>query len=454
MSSLSSTINKENCRETKNNHDNLINKNKTLFILDAGLAQTMTSLCTGAFLTAYALYLGGGYIAIGVLNAVLCFGVIIQIPSTIFVENYPENRKHIAVIMLTISRILLILAGFLPLILQKNYRFESFFILYLGFVLIGNIGGCAFGAWFRDAFSPMLLYNVITSRFTISTLMSAVVSLFAGFALEGIKIKYPNIIGHAYSYTFVIAGTFGIGSSIALNLINTYNSFQKTLLITKRNFKLFSEPIKDTIFIKVLLFIALWNFIFNLINPFLPVFFLKRTNFSLLFVICLTVINQLATVLSFPVWQKYSLSFGAKSLLSLCTPLFFLSVLSLIPLPSINSESLITALSIISNVLYGFFVGGIVLCITNLVFQKSPEGKSTAYLSLNNAFSGLVAGISSISAGYFANVLNHSPYTVQIDSFKIMMSGLEILFFIGGIVGIFSVICIPLLIPSNVLKDS
>lgn len=453
MTSAIDSIEKENSRCTIISQNLLVNRNKSLFVWDAGLAQSMTNLCTGAFLTAYALYLGGGYLAIGVLNAVLCFGLIIQIPSTVFIEIYSEFRKSIAVGMLTLSRISLILAGLLPLVLQKDARFSCFFILYLGFVLIGNIGGCAFSAWFRDAFPPMLLYDVITRRFIISTLMGAVVSLLAGFAIEGIKINHPDMLGYAYSYTFVIAGLLGIGSSIALSLINTCPINSNSPVKIKNTFKIFLEPMQNIVFIKVLIFTALWNLIFNLINPFLPVFFLKRTNLSLLFVICLTVINQMATVLSFPIWQRYSLAFGAKSLLSLCIPLFFTSVLTLIPLPSIHSEKSITILSILLNAFYGFFLGGIVLCLTNLIFQKSPEGKSTAYLALNNSVSGFVAGISSISAGHFANVLNCSPHILKIGDFTMVLNGVEVLFFIGGIAGIISAISIPLLIPSNVLKE-
>lgn len=454
MSANNAEMTDEESRKHQSSETAYFNRNKVLFITDAGLAQSMTNLCTGAFLTAYALYLGGDYFSIGILNAVLFFGLIIQIPSTLIVEKYPESRKLVAVSMLTISRISLILSGILPLILSQESRFGAFFILYLVFVLIGNIGGCAFGAWFRDAFSPLVLYQVITSRFTISVLSGAIVSFIAGIVIEIVKEKYVGFTGYAYSCTFVVSGLLGIGSSISLYLIHSTNVFPSQQKNRKVSIKIFLEPIRNNVFMKVLFFTALWNFLFNLINPFIPVFFLKRTVFSLLFVICLTVINQFSTVLSFSIWQRYSLTFGAKSLLYLCTPLLFLSVLGLIPLPSLHSRNLTTVLSITLNIFNGFFLGGIILCLTNLIFQKSPEGKSTAYLALSNSVSGFMAGISSLSTGYLARILNSYPVTIRIQEFTLDLTGIEIIFLISAVVGIFFTMSVSSLIPSNVLKDS
>ena len=52
----------------------LLRSDKILFVADAGLAQSMTNLCTGAFLTAYALYLGGDYFSIGIPNRASVLG--------------------------------------------------------------------------------------------------------------------------------------------------------------------------------------------------------------------------------------------------------------------------------------------------------------------------------------------------------------------------------------------
>ncbi|MCA1901377.1 MAG: MFS transporter [Candidatus Hydrogenedens sp.] len=439
-----------------------IEKNKTLFVIDATLAQGMLNLTTGAFLSAYALYLGASYVAIGILGALMPLSQILQVPSTLLIERY-QKRKTIAVFALTISRIAILLCGFLPFIFTNNHIFSLFFLLYLTYVTAGNIGGCAFGTWFRDSFNPDTFYHVLTQRFIYATLMGAIVSFIGAFGLEFIKHNFSSYLSFGYASIFTFAGVLGLGSSIALFNIYDFNkpSFH-TLINTSSQqtlISLFREPIKNKVFLKVMIFCVIWNTIVNFANPFLPVFLMKKIGYSLLIVVCLTVINQFSNVVSFSFWRKFSLRYGYRSLLYFCVPLFFSTVFLWFLGAELRNPQLQWYVILILHILSGASVAGINLCLTNLIFLSSPQGKATAHLALNSSLNGLVAGITPILAGLVASfgkitdipmkpTFNIFQPIVMLFNNQIEITGLDLVMIITGIIGIFSAIAIRYLIPN------
>lgn len=465
MSIIAST----NQKELQDINNSYTDKNKNFFVIDATLAQGMTSLSTGAFLSAFALYLGASYIVVGLLNALIPLAQILQIPATFLVEKYPK-RKFIVLFALTLSRVAVLLCGLIPLFFIKSQVLPVFFVLYILYVSSANIGGCAFSTWFRDFFNPDTFYHVLTQRFIFATLLGAVASFTGAFGLEFIKDNYPQYILAGYSGIFTFAGILGLGSSWALynirDMLTPYTS--QFCPLPQENFfwKPFKESLENVQFRRTMLFCIIWNAIFNFANPFLPVFLMKRLGYSLLIVICLTVIHQFANIISFAFWKKFSTRYGNRALLYLCIPIFFTTVISWFISAELRDTTAQWYFILSLHIISGICVAGINLCLTNLIFSTTPRGKATAPLALNSSLNGLVAGIAPILAGYvaeygtllqisnrtFLNILQ-SPIQHFFTS-TIQITGLDLVMIISGIVGIGSAITIHLLIPSHLSSDS
>lgn len=451
------------------NIENTIQKNKFLFVIDATFAQGLTSLSTGAFLSAFALYLGASYVVVGLLAALVPLAQMLQFPATFLVEWYPK-RKFIAVSALTLGRTAALLCGFIPLLFEKSKILPIFFVLYIIYVTFSNIGSCAFSAWFRDSFNSDTFSHVLTKRLTYATLLGAVVSFIGAYSLEYIKLHYSQSLSYGYSAIFIFAGLCGLGSSWAL--FNIYD-FKNTLSGEKTDsnnrtvsfIKLFKEPFQNAVFRRVMLFNIIWNAVFNFANSFLPVFLMRRLGYSILIVICLTVINQFANVISFSSWKKFSNKYGNRSLLLVCIPLYFMSVLSWFFAAEIGNAKVQWYFILCLHIISGIGVAGINLCLTNLIFLSTPKGKATASLALNNSLNGLVAGIAPILAGFVAELGTifkvpsstlfenlHLPIT-KILAPTLQVTGLDLVMIIAGTIGILSALIIHFLIPSH-LSDS
>lgn len=461
MSILVST-HKEDLENIDNNY---IDKNKNFFVIDATLAQGMTSLSTGAFLSAFALYLGASYVVVGLLNALIPLAQILQIPATFLVEKYPK-RKFIALFALTLSRIAILLCGLIPLFFIKSHVLPIFFVLYIIYVSFANIGGCAFSTWFRDFFNPDTFYQVLTQRFIFATLLGAIASFVGALGLEYIKNNYSQYMLFGYSGVFILAGILGLGSSIAIHnirdLLKHINEQTHSSLQHNSFWKPFQESLENVNFRKTMLFCIIWNSIFNFANPFLPVFLMKRIGYSLLIIICLTVLNQFANVISFSFWKKFSIRYGNRSLLYLCIPVFFAAVISWFISAELKNDIIQWYLILFLHIISGICVAGINLCLTNLIFSTTPRGKATAPLALNSSLNGLVAGIAPILAGYVAEYgtlfqISSNTYLhflrAPLQLFfapTIQVTGLDMVMIISGIIGICSVIAIHFLIPTHI----
>ncbi len=464
MSAITST----NQDELPEINCNFVEKNKNYFVVDATLAQGMTNLSTGAFISSFALYLGASYVLVGILNALIPLAQILQIPATFLIQKYP-NRKFIALFALTFSRVAVLLCGLIPLFFIKSHILPIFLVLYFIYVTSANIGGCAFSTWFRDFFNPDTFYQVLTQRFIFSTLLGAIASFVGALGLEIIKDHYPQYLLFGYSGVFTLAGLLGLGSSIAIYSVRdlTYSTTLQTTSTYQNNsfLKSFRESLTNHPFRRTMTFCIIWNAIFNFANPFLPVFLMKRIGYSLLIVIVLTVINQFANVISFAFWKRFSIQYGNRSLLYICVPVFFITVISWFISAELNDKTLQWYLIIFLHIISGICVAGINICLTNLIFMTTPRGNATAPLALNSSLNGLVAGLSPILAGYVAELgtvfqtssktlFNTFLYPIQnLLPPIIQITGLDLVMIISGLIGICSVIAIKLLIPTHLTSE-
>lgn len=435
--------------------DKIVNRNKSLFVIESAFAQGMFILSTGAFLSAFALSLGASYFAIGLLGALVPLGQVFQLPATMFVEAYIQKRKYIAITSFWISRSALLLSGVVPIILPDKWIFPTFFLLYFIYVTAGNIGGCAFGTWFRDSFTPTVFSQVLTNRFMYATLLGAVVSFACAFAIEEIKQEHAELLLYSYSTVFILAGSLGLISALAMMFIKENPFSYKNIKASVWSLRILLNPIKDNAYRGLVLFVAIWCVLNNFVGPFLPIFLMRRLGYSLLTVIILTVVNQFANAVTFPIWSRIANRYGTRVVLFICIPLFYLSIFLWFPLTLVQDEQFRWFGILCLNFLIGVFSAGVNLCLTELIFALSPEGRSTPYLAFNSSVAGIVSAIAPILGGLIASYPSITTLSLSLgkatspQSIPHLITGLDLVIIITGVIGVASVWTIPIWIPRH-----
>jgi len=167
--------------------------------------------------------------------------------------------------------------------------------------------------------------------------------------------------------------------------------------------KLLAKPFKDENFRKLIAFMCSWNFAVNLAGPFFMVYMLKRLGLSMSFIIALSIVSQVLNFAFLKIWGKFTDNFSNKSVLSICGPLFILSILAWTFTTMPEKYFLTIPLLILIHIVMGLSSAGVSLASGNISMKLAPEGQATAYLASNTIVNSVAAGIAPILGGKFAD---------------------------------------------------
>src|SRR6476659_5871218 len=122
---------------------------KKKVILDGLATESMSALCTGAFLVALALLMGANNFQIGMLASLPTFTNIFQLVSIWLVRRF-NNRRAISVYCSILASVPLIIIGCIALFntSSANINMVIFFLTF--FYLFGSIAGPSWNSWMKD----------------------------------------------------------------------------------------------------------------------------------------------------------------------------------------------------------------------------------------------------------------------------------------------------------------
>src|SRR5689334_1749706 len=98
-----------------------VQRGKRALVADAAWASLTGSLYGGVILVGFALDLGAGPFAVGVLAAIPFLAQIVQLPAVALVEHY-RQRRRITVTAASAARIVILSAALLPLLPDQHAR--------------------------------------------------------------------------------------------------------------------------------------------------------------------------------------------------------------------------------------------------------------------------------------------------------------------------------------------
>lgn len=371
-------------------------------VINDGLASTAMGIFTGGvFLTAYALKLGASNYIIGLLAAIAPLMALIQIPSIYLVEKI-KNRKAIVVSTSFVSRVFWLLVAGIPFLFPVSIGIK---VLVVGLALhsvFGAVSGTAWNPWLRDLLPQDRLGRFFSKRMIVSTILGIVLSLMCAVYIDQWKKFFPQQEIYGYSILFVLGFIAGI---IGVYFLSTIPEPRMSIPEKKIGFfGILRVPFKDENFRKLMAFSGAWTFAVNLASPFFTVYMIKRLDFSMSFIIGLSVVSQVTHLVFLRVWGRVTDRFSNKSVLQVSGPLFLFSILAWTFTTLPDRHMLTVPLVVLIHIFMGMSTAGINLGAGNIGFKLAPQGKATAFLTVNNFINSLAAGISPILGGKLADV--------------------------------------------------
>jgi len=362
---------------------------------DGLCSHAMVLLVTGAFLPGMALALGASNLVIGVLASLAPIAQMAQIPAILVVERV-GLRKFLTVVFALGSRLSLVAAACVPFLAPENARVFLFTLFMVIFFVAGSFAGCSWGSWIKDIVPQKTMGSYLASRLAAATALGAVLSVIAGFSVDGMT-KLSGEASHAYAVIFLVAAIFGIWGAGLLTKVpeprvppREAGAKWLNTLIT---------PAKDPNFRRLLIFSSAWSFTVIMSGAFFAVYMLKRIGIPMSGVILLAVLSQVTNIYFFKVWGRIADRYSNKSVLAVSVPLFIVLLL-LYPFTTMPERySLTIPLLILIHVIGGVSTAGFNLCAANIAMRLAPHGKAAAYLGANAFCAGLAAAVAPVIGG-------------------------------------------------------
>jgi len=398
-----------------------------LVLYDALASEAMGTLTTGVFLVGFALALGAGNFAIGVLAAVPFAVQWLQIPAVLLVERW-RVRRDICVISAALGRTFLLAAAATPLI-GGGVDVVTLVVALAIYQAMAAIAGCAWNSWMRDLVPSTQHGRFFGRRTAATTALSMVVALIGGVLIDSWNRHVPEHAVLGYSLLFLLSAMIGYIGVYLLRITPDRPMTPADKAVPP--FALLVAPLHQANFRRLIIFSSSWNFAVNLAAPFFTVYMLKSLGYALTTVLALTITSQLSNLAALGLWGTLIDRFSNKAVLGIAAPLFLACTLAwtLTGVPWMQSTTLYLLAAI--HILMGVATAGVGLASGNIAMKLSPAGQATAYLAANSVISAAFAAAAPILGGVFADFFSshqltlaftwtggHENVTVQVLNFQ------------------------------------
>lgn len=369
--------------------------------LNGLLTSAVRVLTTGPVLTAFALTLGAGNIALGFLQSIFHLSNLVHLPVSYFLEKGISSKK-ITVYSAFLAQPFLLLASLCPFIANKPLALSLFIINYFLFYLLTTVSGGAFWPWIKELVHPKLMNSFFAHRLRYIMLVRLITTGFVSLCLLFFKKYLPNDLEYVY-----------IGCFFGAFILDIYGVFCFTKITEKRPVQekaTFLKKIKSSLtnknFIHLLINLCLVNFALNFAISFFIVFILKDLALSAATPLLLSTLQQFTDMSVIKKWSHLSKKTGLFKMLSLSLFLYIIPT-SLFFILSICHIAFcfVVAILIIAFILIGIVNAGLNLGITDAAISYVPKKNASVYISITNTARFCSAALAPLFAGLFLELL-------------------------------------------------
>jgi len=374
-----------------------LERGKHALVKDAAWASMVGALYGGVILTGFALEIGATPWHIGLLAAIPFLAQVAQLPAIAVIERL-RQRKKIAVLSVSVSRVVISLIALVALIPDPAIALYTLLAAQVLITLFGSVCGCSVNTWLHQLLGGRGLGDLFSRRLFWSTVLASLGALAAGYLVQhwpgGDRLQ-------AYAICFAAAGVVGLVSSYYLATVPE-PVMQRTGPPTPL-FTMLRAPFEDGEFRRVIIFMTSWNFASNLAAPFVTVYLLKQLGYGIGTVTTLWIASQVANALTLYLWGRLSDRLSNKAILAVALPAYLGCVVGL-PFAALpEAHALTLPLLYFIHLVMGAASGGIALATGNLGLKLAPQGRGTSYLGAVGLAGATAGGVAAMTGGALAD---------------------------------------------------
>lgn len=428
-----------------------IEQGKRALVHDGAWANVVGALTSGVLLVGFALQLGASDQLIGILAAIPFISQLAQIPAIQLIATL-RRRKLITLVATTTSRAIILGLAALPFLADRQ---TALWLLIGGQIVIcflGAIGGCAWNSWIHDLLPKQGLGDFFARRLFWATGLGMAASLLGGLLVDHAERFFggePYTV-RAYSVISLLGAAAGFASSWWLSKVpEPQMRAPDPAAPHPKLFAMMRKPMRDLNFRRLIVFMVAWNFATNLAAPFIAVYLVQQLGFDLGFVVVLSVLSQLANILTLHWWGVIADRFSTRSVLVVCAPVFIACIFALPYTHTPEPHALTKPLLIVLHLLMGAAAAGIGLGTGTIGLKLAREEDATAYLATIGLFAALAAGVAPIVGGalsqWFADkelslVLNWGAGEAAVKLVALRLQHWDFFFAIAFVLGLYAII--------------
>lgn len=424
-----------------------ISSGLNLVIVEGMTTEAMVVFTQGTFLIALALLIGASNSQIGLLSALPMFTNIFQLVSVWLVRRF-NNRRAISVFCSLMARIPLIIIGFIALYAAPGNTVNLVLFFLFFHYAFSSISGPSWNAWMKDLVPEEQLGIFFSRRGRNSQILNVLLSITLAFIVDYTKRYYPLHELSLYGIMYIAGGIIGITGVFLL-----YRTPEPKSFLSRDNiFKLLKKPLTNKNFVKLLVFNSAWVFAINIAIPFFTVFMLKSLGLSISYIIGLTVLGQVSSIMTIRVWGKFADRYSNKTIIGIGAPLYILCIIGWCFVGIYTHMYANLALLAILHVFMGISTAGINVALTNIGMKLAPKQDAIVYLSAKNiivaSFSFLAPLTGGILADYFStrhlNIIGQWKGPGLAKTFHLLLlNEWNFLFLIGALLALVAVQLLP-----------
>lgn len=369
-----------------------------LVIRDGLASEAMTTLTGGAFIVAMAILLGATNLQLGLIASLPTLVNLFQLIAVWLVRRY-NNRRAITVIGAFLARFPLIIIGLFPLLSPQYTTIELIIPILFFYYFSGAIAGASWNSWMKDLVPERELGGYFAKRSSYMQTINVVLSLVLALGLDYLRGYKPELELDAYGWMFIVAGISGIVGTFALAKTPEPQSF-----LSKENlFSMLRRPLKDSNFRKLLIFNSAWVFAVNIASPFFTVFMMKSMGLGLSYIIGLTILSQVSSILTIRLWGLFADRYSNKTIIAIGAPIYILCLVAWCFVGIYSQLWANLVLLAFIHILMGLSNAGINLSLTNIGLKLAPQADAIVYLSTRNVIAAVFSAIAPLLGGMLAD---------------------------------------------------
>ncbi len=368
-----------------------------MVIWDGLASEVVVSLTGGAFLVAMALLLGASNVQIGLLASLPMVTNIFQLLSIVLVRKF-QNRRAISVVCIALARVPLIVIGMWVLMGGGGSIDMLIFFLFSHF-FFSSVSGLSWNSWMKDMIPERMLGEYFSKRSRYTQTLNVALSIVLALLLDYVRTRYPAYELPTFAVFFAVAGAVGLVGAYLLSRAPEPQSYMSSA----RLFNLLKLPLRNENFRRLLVFNSAWVFALNIATPFFTVFMLQGMGLPLSYIIVLTIISQLASIMTLRMWGAFSDRYSNKSIISLSAPLYILCLLAWSFVGIYSRMYVNIGLLVLIHIVSGIATAGINLSLTNIGLKLAPKEDAIVYLSVKNMVTSVFSAIGPLVGGLLAD---------------------------------------------------